>query len=306
MESKGYWIYWPQKQTITVERNVIFNESNVTANNNIHITAGNAVDEGERDKVLQPPASNANTANVPNSAPAPQPKAPDIALELEPELQNSVPFPSKQEPAEELLPEPLQEEDPQPELGQGQHIQKKPPGTYKQMAQGLPLLDANIADLQNNIPEDEEGWEVELPPNFVLIGTLGTEPKSLNDALSGPHAKEWQTMLDYEIGQLEKLGTWVIEDLPKGHNAILCSAVLKEKHGPDGEITSYQVCIVTGGHRQVEGVNYSKTFSSAAKMPTLWVILVNAATQDWEIEHVDIKSAYLNATLKEMIHMKPP
>ena len=109
------------------------------------------MDEGERDKVLQPPASNANTANVPNSAPAPQPKAPDIALELEPELQNSVPFPSEQEPAEELLPEPLQEEDPQPELGQGQHIQKKPPGTYKQMAQGLPPLDANIADLQNDI-----------------------------------------------------------------------------------------------------------------------------------------------------------
>ena len=42
------------------------------------------------------------------------------------------------------------------------------------MAQGLPPLDANIADLQNDIPEDEEGWEVELPPNFVLIGTLGT------------------------------------------------------------------------------------------------------------------------------------
>ena len=77
------------------------------------------MDKGERDKVLQPPTSNANAANAPNSMPAPQPKAPDIALEpaLEPEPQNSVPFPSKQEPAEELLPEPLQEEDPQPELG---------------------------------------------------------------------------------------------------------------------------------------------------------------------------------------------
>ena len=107
------------------------------------------------------------------------------------------------------------------------------------MAQGLPPLDANIVDLQNNIPEDEEDWEVELPPDFVLIGALGTEPKLLNDVLGGPHAKEWQTALDYEISQLKKLGTWVIEDLPKGHNAILCSAVLKEKHGPDGEITSY-------------------------------------------------------------------
>ena len=91
------------------------------------------MDKGERDKVLQPPASNANAANAPNSTPAPQPKAPDIAPEptLEPEPQNSVPFPSKQEPAEEPLPEPLQEEDPQPELGRGQHVQKKPPGAYK-------------------------------------------------------------------------------------------------------------------------------------------------------------------------------
>ena len=174
------------------------------------------------------------------------------------------------------------------------------------MAQGLPPLDANIADLQNNIPEDEEDWEVELPPDFALIGTLGTEPRSLDNALSGPHTKEWQTVLDYEIGQLEKLGTWVIEDLPKGHNTIPCSAVLKEKHGPDGEITSYRVRIVAGGHRQVEGVNYSETFSSVAKMPTVQVVLANAATQDWEIEHVNVKSAYLNVMLKETIYMKPP
>ena len=95
---------------------MVFNESDVTANDNIHITAGDVVDEGERDKVLQPPTSNANTTNVPNSAPAPQPKAPDITLEptVEPEPQNSVPFLSEQEPAEEPLPEPLQEENPQP------------------------------------------------------------------------------------------------------------------------------------------------------------------------------------------------
>ena len=39
-------------------------------------------------------------------------------------------------------------------------------------------------------------------------------------------------------------------------------------------------------------------------MPTVHVILANAATQDWEIDHVDIKSAYLNVTLKETIYMK--
>ena len=171
------------------------------------------------------------------------------------------------------------------------------------MAEGLPPLKANIAELIAEIAEDEDDWEVELPPDFVLIGTLGTEPKSLDDALSRPHVKEWQTALDYEIGQLQKLSTWVIEDLPKGHTAIPCSVVLKEKHGPDGEITSYRVHIVAGGHRQVEGVNYSETFSSAAKMPTMHVVLANATTQDWEIDHVDIKSVYLNVMLKETIYI---
>ena len=37
-------------------------------------------------------------------------------------------------------------------------------------------------------------------------------------------------------------------------------------------------------------------------MPMVRVVLANAAHQNWEIEH---KSAYLNAKLKETIHMKP-
>lgn len=36
------------------------------------------------------------------------------------------------------------------------------------------------------------------------------------------------------------------------------------------------------------------------------VVLANAAEQDWEIHHMDIKSAYLNAPLKETVFMVPP
>ena len=61
-----------------------------------------------------------------------------------------------------------------------------------------------------------------------------------------------------------------------------------------------------GGHRQIEGVNYMEMFSSAEKTPTVHAVLANTAEQNWEIEHVDIKSAYLNALLKETVFMKPP
>jgi len=140
----------------------------------------------------------------------------------------------------------------------------------------------------------------------MLVGGLSSEPGLLDEALCGPDANEWQTALEYKINQLEIFGTWVVEDLPKGHMPIPCSEVLKIKRGPNREIQSYQVQIVAGGHRQVEGVNYSKTFSAAAKMPTIRPILTNATQQDWDIEHIDVKSAYLNAPLKEMVYMKAP
>ena len=40
----------------------------------------------------------------------------------------------------------------------------------------------------------------------------------------------------------------------------------------------------------------------------MWVIevLANAVVQDWEIKHIDVKSTYLNAPLKETIYMRPP
>ena len=94
--------------------------------------------------------------------------------------------------------------------------------------------------------------------------------------------------------------------LPAGYTVIPCSEVMKVKRGLNGEVQSYRVRIVAGGHRQVEGINYTETFSAAAKMPTVCVVLPNAAHQDWEIEHVDMKSAYLNAPLKETIYMKAP
>ena len=85
--------------------------------------------------------------------------------------------------------------------------------------------------------------------------------------LQGPDAKHWQETLEYKIGQLVKLETWEVTYLPPGHTTILFSEVLKVKQGPDGKVQSYQVRIVAGGHRQVEGVNYTETFSAAVKMP---------------------------------------
>ena len=58
-ESKGYQIYWLEKRSITVERNMIFNQDNVCTSEGIAIVYGETQFEGEINKVIQ-----ANQNNV--------------------------------------------------------------------------------------------------------------------------------------------------------------------------------------------------------------------------------------------------
>jgi hypothetical protein len=153
----------------------------------------------------------------------------------------------------------------------------------------------------------EEGDDpYSLPQEYALAGAFGYEPKTLREALETPNAKEWQAAHEYEVSQLEKLKTWRIMELPKGQYAIPHSEVFHEKRGPSGEVEMYRARIVAGGHKQIHNVNYTETLSAAAKMPLIRVVLAYAAQENWEIHQVDIKSAYLNAPLKETVYMKPP
>jgi hypothetical protein len=86
------------------------------------------------------------------------------------------------------------------------------------MAEALPPLEANFVSLADPddddigiyLPEDDDDIFAMLPPDFATVGAMGTEPASIDEALRGPNAKEWQAALDYEISQLEKLGVAVL------------------------------------------------------------------------------------------------
>lgn len=129
---------------------------------------------------------------------------------------------------------------------------------------------------------------------------------TLAQALRGPDAQEWQEALDYEISQLEKLGTWELADLPRGANLIPCHFVLATKRGPDGQKLKLRARLVANGQRQQYGLDFFETFAPTSNMSTIRTVLAMAAQNDWEIHQVDIKSAYLYAELKEDIYMRAP
>jgi hypothetical protein len=89
---------------------------------------------------------------------------------------------------------------------------------------------------------------------------MGTKPVSIDKALNRPDANSWKQALEYEISQLQRLCTWDIVDKPNDKLVISCLAILKEKHDANDNIVTCHVRIITGGHNQTYGVDYTKTF----------------------------------------------
>ena len=60
------------------------------------------------------------------------------------------------------------------------------------------------------------------------------------------------------------------------------------------------------GYTQKEGVDYEETFSPVAMLKSIRILLSIAASLDYEIWQMDVKTAFLNGHLDESIYMVQP
>ena len=68
----------------------------------------------------------------------------------------------------------------------------------------------------------------------------------------------------------------------------------------------YKAQVVAKGFTQEHGIDYEETFSPVTRYESICYLLAHAALEDWEIEAMDIKMAYLYGELKEEIYMVQP
>ena len=129
------------------------------------------------------------------------------------------------------------------------------------------------------------------------------EPQSYKEATAD--SMKWRAAIKSELNSHIENGTWEAGKLPPGRHDISSKGVFKTKVNADGSLC-YKARLVVRGFEQRAGLDYQETFAPVPKFPTLRVLLALAAPFDWDIHHMNVKTAFLYPVIKETVNMTPP
>jgi hypothetical protein len=132
------------------------------------------------------------------------------------------------------------------------------------------------------------------------------EPKTLRQARKGGHWDCWSLAAYEEYCSLTENGTWVLVDAPKDRKILSGKWVWKLKKGSRGEVVRHKARWVVRGFEQQEGTDFFETFASVVKPMSYKAIFAITAALDWELEQMDVKTAFLYGEVEEEVYVRQP
>ncbi|KAJ9529514.1 hypothetical protein QJQ45_013867 [Haematococcus lacustris] len=144
----------------------------------------------------------------------------------------------------------------------------------------------------------------------VAVAELPAEgpaiPATIKEALAGPQSEQWSLAADEEMQSLLSYGTWELVELPEGCRPLDNRWVFSVKRDGRGSIVRFKARLVVKGFLQREGIDFHELHAPVSKHATVRALLAVAAAEDMELEHLDVKTAFLNGRLEEVIYMHQP
>nr|GFC43140.1 ribonuclease H-like domain, reverse transcriptase, RNA-dependent DNA polymerase [Tanacetum cinerariifolium] len=112
--------------------------------------------------------------------------------------------------------------------------------------------------------------------------------------------------MEIELDSINKNNTWILTTLPVNQKAIRLKWVFKTKRDAKGNIIKYKERLVAKGYVQEQGIDFEEVFAPVARIETVRLILALAAYHGWQVNHLDVKSAFLHGDLKEEVYVTQP
>lgn len=112
--------------------------------------------------------------------------------------------------------------------------------------------------------------------------------------------------MEAKLRAIEENQTWEMVELPKGHKPIGLKWMYKVKKDPKGMVVKHKARLVAKGYVQQRGVDFEEVFAPVPRMETVRLLLALAAQENWQVHHMDVKSAFLNRELQEEVYVTQP
>ena len=129
-------------------------------------------------------------------------------------------------------------------------------------------------------------------------------PTTYNEAVSSPDAENWKQAMDDEIKSLESNDTFTVTEIPETKTVVGGKWVYTVKGNHKNPV--YKARYVAKGYSQVEGIDFTETFSPTARMESIRMLTQVAVQNDWSLHQMDVKAAYLHAPIECDVYVKSP
>jgi hypothetical protein len=140
----------------------------------------------------------------------------------------------------------------------------------------------------------------------ICLAAAADKDPTYSEAMASLEKEQWEAAIQEELMSLDANGTYTAVPIPPGCKLLPLKWVLKKKFTAAGDFERYKARLVAKGFKQIEGIDYTETFSPTSKYATVRTLFSKAAADDMELEHVDIKTAFLHGELQEVIYTTFP
>ena len=136
------------------------------------------------------------------------------------------------------------------------------------------------------------------------------EPRTYDDAKASTSWTHWKDAMGDEVRSLRLNKTWRLKKKSSvtadGKRVLRGKWVFKIKRAADGSVQKYKARWVVRGFEQVEGSDYAETFAAVVKPMSYKALFAIAAAMDYEIEQMDVKTAFLYGNVNDEVYVEQP
>jgi hypothetical protein len=108
-----------------------------------------------------------------------------------------------------------------------------------------------------------------------------------------------------ELNNFTRKEVWSIVERPK-QNVISTKWVFRNKQDENGVVTRNKARLVTQGFTQVEVPDFGETYAPVARLESIRILIAYATNHDFKLYQMDVKSAFLNGPLQELVYVEQP